>query len=47
MAHLRTTTQKANIIIIIIKVHKSGEMEINKGLLIHVQADKVQNEERR
>ena len=34
-------------IIIIIKIHKRGEMEIKEGPLKHVRADKVQNEERR
>ena len=33
MAHLRHTTRKPDIIIIIIRVHKRGKVEIKEGLL--------------
>ena len=46
-AHLRTTTGKPNMIIIIVKDLHKGEMEIKEGPLKHVRANKVQNEERR
>ena len=45
-AHLRLTTRKPNISIII-KVHKKGEIEVKEGTLKHVRANKVQNEERK